>query len=73
MAMMAIVTIVIAGFVVWAVTTRRAGNPQVREPSARDALDTRLARGDIDTRQHREHLDALDGNATTQAVRRSRR
>ncbi len=61
MTLMAIVTIAIVGLVVWAIA-RRPGDPQVRGLSARDQLDTRLARGEIDTEEYRERLEALSGH-----------
>jgi uncharacterized membrane protein len=58
MTLMVVVTIVIVGLVVWAIT-RRPGEPQARALSAREQLDARLASGAIGTQEYRERLDAL--------------
>jgi putative membrane protein len=60
MTLMVLVTVAIVGLVVWAVA-RRPSETQGREPSAREQLDARLARGEIDTQEYRERLDALSG------------
>lgn len=60
MTLMVIVTVAIVGLVIWAVV-RRPGELRVGEPSAREQLDARLARGEIDTQEYRERLDALSG------------
>jgi putative membrane protein len=61
MTMMVIVTVAVVGLVVWAIA-RRPGDLQTREPSAREQLDARLARGEIDTQEYRERLEALSGH-----------
>jgi uncharacterized membrane protein len=58
MAMMVIVVIALAGAVVWGITARRIGDPRHDSP-ARELLDSRLARAEIDTPEHRELIDAL--------------
>jgi uncharacterized membrane protein len=59
MAMMVIVTVAVVGLFVWAIATRRASDPRL--PSAREH-----ARGEIDTHEYRERLEALHGqNAGT--------
>ena len=58
MTLMAVVTIVIAGLVVWAIA-RRPDGLQAHALSAREQLDARLASGAIDTQEYRERLDAL--------------
>ncbi len=60
MTLMVLVTIAIVGLVIWVVARRPGGGPG-REPSAREQLDARLARGEIDTQEYRERLDALSG------------
>lgn len=60
MTLMVLVTVAIVGLVIWAVA-RRPGEMLGREPSAREQLDARLARGEIDTQEYRERLDALSG------------
>jgi putative membrane protein len=60
MAMMVIVTVAIVGFVFWAIA-RQPRDPQ-QQASAREQLDARLARGDIDTQEYRERLEALSGH-----------
>jgi hypothetical protein len=45
----------IVALVVWAVARR----PELRDLSAREQLDARLASGAIDTQEYRERLDAL--------------
>lgn len=61
MTLMAVVAVAIVGLIVWAIA-RRPGDQQVREPSAREQLDGRLARGEIATREYRERLEALSGH-----------
>jgi putative membrane protein len=63
MTLMAVVTVAIVGLVVWAIV-RRPGDPQVHEPSARQQLDARLARGEIDAPEYRERLEALSGRSS---------
>ena len=60
MTLMVIFTLAVLGLVIWAVA-RQSGEMQGRELSAREQLDARLARGEIDTKQYRERLDALSG------------
>lgn len=60
MTLMVLVTVAIVGLVIW-VVARRPGEMQARDPSAREQLDARLARGEIDTQEYRERLDALSG------------
>jgi putative membrane protein len=60
MAIMVIVTVAIVGLVLWAIA-RQPGDPQ-QLPSAREQLDARLARGEIDTQEYRERLEALNGH-----------
>jgi hypothetical protein len=62
MVLMVFVTVAIVGGVVWSVAARRSGHRQLREPSAREQLDARLARGAIDTQEYRERLHDLCGN-----------
>jgi uncharacterized membrane protein len=57
MTLMAAVAIAIVGLVVWAIARR----PQLRDLSAREQLDARLASGAIDTEEYRKRLDALRG------------
>ena len=58
MTLMAIVTVAIVGLVIWAIA-HRSGEPQLREQSAREQLDARLASGAIDTEEYRKRVDAL--------------
>jgi putative membrane protein len=58
MTLMAVIAVAIVGLVVWAIA-RRTGDPQLRELSAREQLDARLASGAIDTEEYRKRLDAL--------------
>jgi putative membrane protein len=60
MTLMVLLTVAILVLVIWAVT-RRPGEITGREPSAREQLDARLARGEIDTQEYRERLHALSG------------
>ena len=60
MTLMVLVTVAIVGLIVWAVV-RRPGELGAAEPSAREQLDARLARGEIDTQEYRARLDALSG------------
>ena len=60
MAMMVIVTVAIVGLVIWAIA-RQPGDPQ-QQPSAREQLDARLARGEIDPQAYRERLEALSAH-----------
>jgi putative membrane protein len=60
MTLMVLVSVAVVALVIWAVA-RRPGEAPGREPSAREQLDARLARGDIDTQEYRERLDALSG------------
>jgi len=62
--LMTVFTLAFWGLIVWAVVTlvRRlppAGGP--RESSARDILDERFARGEIDEEEYRRRLAALEG------------
>ena len=56
----AIIMLVILGLV-WVVASR-AGEPPVRASTARDHLDARLARGEIDVQEYRDRLEALSGH-----------
>jgi putative membrane protein len=60
MVMMVIVTAAVVGLVLWAIA-RQPGDPQ-HPPSAREQLDARLARGEIDPQEYRERLEALSGH-----------
>lgn len=62
MAMTAILAVAVIGTFLWVIATRRRDYPQRNEASARAQLDARLARGEIDTQQHRERLEALSGH-----------
>jgi uncharacterized membrane protein len=57
MMLMAVVTIAIVGLVVWVIVRQ----PKLRDLSARDQLDARLASGAIGAEEYRERSDALDG------------
>jgi uncharacterized membrane protein len=46
---------------VW-VVVRRVAELSERVSTAREQLDARLARGEIDTEEHRERLEALSGH-----------
>ncbi len=66
---MIVMALVLVGVVIWAVvtTTRRAAQPQAQNPvtpvsggrSAREVLDERFARGEIDEDEFRRRRDAL--------------
>jgi putative membrane protein len=60
MTLMVLASVAIIGLVIWAVA-RRPEQVQGREPSAREQLDARLARGEIEAQEYRERLDALCG------------
>lgn len=60
MTLMALILIAILALV-W-VMVRRVGDLPVHAASAREQLDARLARGEIDTREYKERLEALRGD-----------
>jgi putative membrane protein len=60
MTLMAIIVVAILGLV-W-VVARRAAEPSVRATTAREQLDARLARGEIDVQEYRDRLVALSGH-----------
>jgi uncharacterized membrane protein len=60
MTLMVLGTAAIVGLAIW-VVARRPGELRAGERSAREQLDARLARGEIDTHEYRERLDALSG------------
>jgi putative membrane protein len=60
MALMAVITVAIVALV--CVVARRAGEPRVHAPTAREQLDARLARGEIDPNEYRERLEVLHGH-----------
>lgn len=57
MTLTAVITIAILGLV-WIISSRH-GEPRVRASTAREQLDARLARGEIDPQEYRERLEAL--------------
>ena len=57
MALMAVITVAIVALV-W-VIARRACEPHACVSTAREQLDARLARGEIDSEEYRERLEAL--------------
>ncbi|HTL87652.1 MAG TPA: SHOCT domain-containing protein [Acidimicrobiia bacterium] len=62
---MMLVFLVVVGVVVWALlnATRSQTPLAPRDPSAEDVLAHRLARGEIDTAEYHERLEALRGHA----------
>ena len=57
-AMLAIVSIVIVGLVVWATTAHRPGTPHLHDASAPGLLDERLTLGEAAMRAYREHIES---------------
>jgi uncharacterized membrane protein len=59
-AFMALITVAVLALV-W-VVVRRVAELSERVSTAREQLDARLARGEIDTEEHRERLGASSGH-----------